>query len=390
MPKVKSYISERESELPGATIVKLLKIAEENPEIISLGPGEPDFEPHPSIIEKAKEMLDRGYTHYSPSQGRSELLEALCRKLEKKNGINVSPEQIIVTCGSQEAIFLGLMATIDPGEHVLIPDPGFLAYRPCVELLNGSPVPVKLEFENGFRFTAEGVRRSIVNPRRTIVLIINTPSNPTGTVFDRKTLEEIADVVVEHDILVFSDEAYEDFVYRGRHVSFASLNGMEERTVTFHTFSKAYGMPGFRIGYASGPEEIIKAMVKIHPYTTLCSPTVSQVAALAALELGDDEVRKIVERYDRRRKYLYREISSIDGFECHEPEGAFYLFPKIDFGMKSLEFCEFLLKRGVACVPGTEFGHHGEGFVRFSYATRMELIEKAVERIEKAVAELSR
>ncbi len=390
---MRRFISERESELPGATIVKLLKIAEEEKDVISLGPGEPDFEPDPSIIEYAKKMLDRGYTHYSPSQGRSELLEELVKKLRKRNGIEVSPEEIVVTCGSQEAIFLALMCVVDPGESVLIPDPGFLSYRPCVELLNGSPVSVKLEFENGFQLTAESVRDAIQNPKRTVALIINSPSNPTGTVFKKKTLEEIADVVVEYDLLVLSDEAYEDFVYRGRHVSFASLNGMKERTVTFHTFSKSYGMPGFRIGYASGPEDLVKAMVKVHPYTTLCAPTVSQVAAVAALRHGERFVKKVVERYDRRRKLLVRRLNEIPGFRCAEPEGAFYAFPKIEFEnrgkpMGSLEFCEYLLRHGVACVPGTEFGKRGEGFVRFSYATSSELIEKALDRIERAVTSL--
>jgi aminotransferase len=382
-------ISEREEELPGATIVKLLKIAEESKNIISLGPGEPDFEPDLSIIKFAKKKLDQGYTHYSPSQGREELLEALCKKLKKENKIKAEPEQIIVTCGSQEAIFLGLMCMVDPGEHVLVPDPGFLAYRPCIELLNGAPVAVKLDFENGFQPTYEALESAMVNPKRTRVLIINTPSNPTGTVFKKKTLEEIADFVVEYDLIVFSDEAYEHFVYKGKHISIASLNGMEERVVSFFTFSKSYGMPGFRVGYAVGPNEIIKAMVKVHPYTTLCAPTISQLAALAALKLAKSKIMKIVREYNRRRKFIVKRLNEIEGFECMEPEGAFYAFPKINFGLSSLEFCEWLLKEAkVACVPGTEFGKYGEGFVRFSYATRFDLIEKAMDRIEKAVKKL--
>lgn len=387
---MRHLISERESELPGATIVKLLKIAEENKNIISLGPGEPDFTPDKSIIEFVKEKIEES-THYSPSQGRRELLKELTKKLKKKNKIDVNPNQVIVTCGSQEAIFLGLTCMIDPGEHVLIPNPGFLSYKPCTELLNGLPLSVKLDSENKFQFTAEGIKETITNPKRTRVLIINSPSNPTGTVFSKKALEEIADIAIEYNLVIFSDEAYEDFIYKGKHVSIASLNGMEDRVVSFHTFSKIYGMAGFRIGYASGPKDIIDAMVKIHPYTTLCSPTISQVSALAALKLKENKLKEIVSKYNRRRRFIVKRLNEIKGFNCIEPEGAFYAFPKIDFKkgkMKSLEFCEWLLKKHVACVPGTEFGKYGEGFVRFSYATAYDLIAKGMNRIEQAVKKL--
>lgn len=386
---VRPMISERETELPGATIVKLLKIAEESKDIISLGPGEPDFSPEHSVIKFAKKMLDKGFTHYSPAQGRTELLNALVKKLKKKNKIDVAPDQIITTCGSQEAIFLGLACMIDPGEHALIPDPGFLAYRPAVELLNGVPLSVKLEFENRFEFTAKEIKEAILNPARTRVLIINSPSNPTGTVFSKKNLEEIADIAIEYNLIVFSDEAYEDFVYKGQHISIASLNGMEDRVVSFHTFSKIHGMPGFRLGYASGPKEIIDAMVKIHPYTTLCAPTISQVSAIQALKVLEKRVGKIVADYKKRAHFIVRRLNEIKGFSCLEPEGAFYAFPKIEFGMDSVSFCEWLIRNGkVACVPGTEFGKYGEGFVRFSYATAYAKIVKAMDRIEKAVKKL--
>ncbi len=392
--KISRFISERESELPGAMIVKLLKIAEEAKDIISLGPGEPDFVPDKSITDFAAQKLKEGFTHYSPAQGRLDLREALAKKLKKENKINVESSQIAVTCGSQEAIFLALASLVDPGESVLVPDPGFLAYRPCVELLNGSAESIELREEDGFQITGDAIRKAITNKNRTKVLVINSPGNPTGTVFSRKTFEEIADIAIEYDLTVLSDEAYEKFVYKGKHISFASLSGMEERTISFHSFSKSYGMPGFRVGYASGPRELIEAITKIHPYTTLCSPTVSQEAALAALNGPQKWVDKIVGDYDRRKKFIVKRLNEIRGFHCFEPDGAFYAFPRIDFKlsgkkMESLQFCEWLLKEAkVACVPGTEFGKFGEGFVRFSYATAFDKIEEAMERVEKAVKRL--
>ncbi len=385
-------ISERMRELPEASIVKLLKIAEESKEIISLGPGEPDFVPDKKIIKAACEKLRQGYTHYSPAQGREELLKELAKKLKRENKIDVSETEIIVTCGSQEAIFLAFAALIDPGESALIPDPGFLSYRPCVEMLNGSISEIKLSKDNGFQITYEQLDDAITNRKRTRVLVINSPSNPTGTVFSKKTLEEIADFATENDLVVFSDEAYEKFVFKGKHISIASLNGMLDRTVTFHSFSKTFGMPGFRIGYASGPEELIKAMTKMHPYTTLCSPTVSQVAAISALR---DQLwtKKIIKEYDRRRKFVFSRLNEIDGFDCLEPEGAFYAFPEFEFKRKftSFDFCEWLLREAkVACVPGTEFGKQGEGFIRISYATAFEKIEEGMNRIEDAVKKLVR
>ncbi|TRZ55089.1 pyridoxal phosphate-dependent aminotransferase [archaeon] len=392
--KISRFISERESELPGAMIVKLLKIAEESKDIISLGPGEPDFVPDKSITDFAAQKLKEGFTHYSPAQGRLDLREALAKKLKKENKIDVEPNQIAVTCGSQEAIFLALACLVDPGESVLVPDPGFLAYRPCVELLNGSGESIELREEDGFQITGEAIRKTITNRNRTKVLIINSPGNPTGAVFGRRILEEIADVAIEYDLTVLSDEAYEKFVYKGRHVSFASLSGMDERTLSFHSFSKSYGMPGFRVGYVSGPRELIEAITKIHPYTTLCSPTVSQEAALAALNGPQKWVDRIVGDYDRRKKFIVKRLNEIRGFHCFEPDGAFYAFPRIDFKlsgkkMTSLQFCEWLLKEAkVACVPGNEFGKFGEGFVRFSYATAFDKIEEAMKRVEKAVKKL--
>lgn len=387
---LRNIISEREKELPVASIVKLLRIAEEEKSIISLSAGEPNFDAPKSIIKAAKKVLDAGETHYSPSSGLSEFKEAVIKKLRKENGITLKPENIIATVGSTEGLLLGLMCTIDPGEGVLLPDPGFLAYKPMVEVLNGMPISVPLMEEREFQFDVDVMDKRII-PEKTRVLILNTPSNPTGTVLTKRTLEEIADFAIDYNLLILSDEAYEKLVYDDvRHVSIGSLNGMKDYVVTLHSFSKTYAMPGFRIGYAAGPEKIIKAMTKVHIYTTLCSSTISQLTAVAALKGPQGCIEGMRKEYDRRRKLIIKRLNNIDGFECLDPKGAFYAFPNITkFKMKSFNFAEWLLKKAkVAVVPGTEFGRNGEGFIRLSYATEYKLIEKALDRIERVVKRL--
>ncbi len=389
---LRDIIAERYDELPVSTIGKLLKVAAESKDVISLGPGEPDFDSPPHIIRAAKKYLDKRFTHYSPPGGRHELKEAIIKKLKKDNGISVGPENIIATTGSTEAILLALMSTIDPGEGVLIPDPGFLSYKPTVEVLNGMPIPIPLYEKDNFEITTEKMEEVIIT-EKTRVLIINTPSNPTGTVFSRKTLEEIADFVRQHDLLVISDEAYEKLVYDdAKHISMGSLNGMGDYVMTLQSFSKTYAMPGFRIGYAAGPEKIIKAMTKLHIFTSLCAPTISQATAMEALKGEQKCVENMRKEYDRRRKMIIKRLNGIPGFICTNPKGAFYAFPNVkSFGMKSLEFAEWLLKNAkVATVPGTEFGKFGEGYIRLSYATEYGLIEKALDKIERAVVKLKK
>lgn len=379
-------VSERETALPYLTIGKLLTIAAEDKSVISLGPGEPDFETPPHIINAAQQALKDRETHYAPVGGRSDFKEAIIRKLKRDNRIVATPENIIVTTGSTEGILLSLLCSIDPGEGVLLPDPGFLAYRPTVELLNGMPLPVSLRYEDGFQLTTEHMEQAIL-PEKTNVLILNTPSNPTGTVLTRQTLEEIADFVTQHDLLVIADEAYEKLVYDATHLSIGSLNGMEDRVVTLHTFSKACAMAGFRVGYAAGPERLIAAMHKVHLLTTLSTPTISQIAAMEALTGSQAAVQKMVKEYDRRRKLIVRRLREMGRFECLEPQGAFYVFPKIPPVKKTaLAFSEWLLREAkVMVVPGTEFGRRGEGFIRLSYATGADRIQTAMDRIEKAV-----
>ncbi|MBI4175751.1 MAG: pyridoxal phosphate-dependent aminotransferase [Candidatus Aenigmarchaeota archaeon] len=388
---LRDIIAKREKALPVSTIGALLKIAEENKKVVSLGPGEPDFNAPKHIIAAAKKALDKGFTHYSPPEGRRDLKEAVIRKLKRDNKIDAKPGNILVTTGSTEGILLTLMCTLDDGEGVLLPDPGFLAYKPTVEVLNGLPIPVPVLEKDNFQYSVDKMRELII-PERTKAIILNTPSNPTGTVFKKKVLEEIADFAVENKLLIISDEAYEKLVYGdARHISMGSLNGMEDYVMTLHSFSKTYAMPGFRVGYAAGPENIIRAMTKAHIFTTLCAPTLSQVAAVAALNGSQEPVRKMAREYDRRRKYIYRRVNEIEGFECVKPEGAFYLFPRFTFRMKSLGFASWLLKHAkVAVMPGTEFGKFGEGYIRFSYATRYDRIVKAMDLVERAVKRIKK
>jgi aminotransferase len=389
---MRDIISEREEELPKSTIGKMLKIAVESKTIISLGPGEPDFVSPDNVIQSAKKWLDRKYTHYSPPGGRKEFKEAIIKKLWKENRIRARPDNIVVTTGSTEGILLALMCTIDPGEGVIIPDPGFLAYKPTVEILNGMPISIPLYEKEDFQFNVDRMKERIV-PEKTNAMILNTPNNPTGTVLKKKTLEEIADFAVENDILIISDEAYEKFVYDDtRHISIGSLNGMKDRVLTLHSFSKTYAMAGFRVGYAAGPENLINAMTKLHLFSTLSTPTLSQLTAMDALRGPQGHIERMRREYDRRRRLITKRLNEIEGFTCIKPKGAFYAFPNTKaFGMKSLKFAEWLLKNAkVAVLPGSEFGIHGEGYTRLSYATSYDKIAKALDRIERATKKLKK
>ncbi|PIV67975.1 MAG: aromatic amino acid aminotransferase, partial [Candidatus Aenigmarchaeota archaeon CG01_land_8_20_14_3_00_37_9] len=325
-------------------------------------------------------------THYSPIGGRAETKEAIAKKLKKDNGIDASPEEIVVTCGSQEALYLATLSLVDPGEKIIVPDPGFLAYIPMVETVSATPVSLPLREENGFEFDPGELERLI--DQRTKVIIINSPSNPTGGILKKKTLEKLADIAIQHDLVIFSDEAYEKLVYDGKkHISMASLNGMNDRVLTFQSFSKTYAMAGFRIGYVAGPIDLIKAMTRLHIYTTVSAPTVSQIAAVEALNGSQKCVEEMRKEYDRRRKLITKRLEEMPKISSLKPEGAFYAFPNISkLGMSSVEASNFFLKKAkVLVVPGSEFGRWGKGYVRMSYATAYEKIEEAMDRIESAV-----
>ncbi len=377
-----NHISERELQLHDVSISKLLKIAVEDKRIISLGPGEPDFLMSP-VLQRELGKLKK-FNHYSPPGGRHELKEAIARKLKRENKIKCNPENIVVTCGSQEALMIGVAVLCDVTEEIIIPEPSFFAYLPTAELFNAVPVPVATTEENEWQLTAESIQQAIT--KKTQAIIINTPNNPTGAVFNRKTLEEIADVAVEHDIFIFSDEAYEKITYDKKHFSIGSFNGMEDYVITLQTFSKSHAMAGFRVGYCCAPREIAEAITRTQVYTTLSAPTVSQMLALKALRSGNAYTNKMVKSYKQRRDFIVKRLNEI-GLYTKMPDGAFYSFSSISsFGKDSKKFSEMLLKKAkVAVVPGIDFGRHGEGYMRCSYATELHKIEKAMDRIEKVL-----
>ncbi len=379
-----THISERELELPDAIIGKLLGIAAERKDIISLGPGEPDFPTPKPIVEYLKKNMQKGM-HYSDPRGRQDLRKVIAKKLRKENKIkSANEEDIIVTTGSQEGLLDAFMATLDPGEQIVLQNPGYLAYIPQIELINAYPVYLKLDEEDGFEINPDKLAK-LVDKKKTKVILINTPANPTGNVLSKKVLEEVADIAVENDVLVFSDEAYEKLVYGKKHISFASLNGMEKYAVTFHTFSKSFAMTGFRVGYVHGPQKLINPIAKVHHYTTLCAPHISQIAALKALHLSGKYIERMRKEYDKRRKFIVKRLNET-GLKTCEPFGAFYAFSNITSVTKKKSFAfaqELLRKAKVATVPGTEFGSYGEGFIRFSYATDLKRINDAMDRIER-------
>ena len=392
MSRMKENLSERVTELPDSVISELIRIAEEDKSIISLGPGEPDFPTPKTILDFGKKMLDQKFTHYSPPGGRKELKELIAKKAKKENKIKTedAQKQIVVLNGSTEAIMLSLMCFVDAGEEVLVPNPSFLAYIPSVELLQGFAVNIALDAEEGFQINPDLIKGLV--SKKTKAIILNSPSNPTGTVMKKKLLEEIASIAIENNLMIISDEAYEYYVYgNAKHESIAALNGLENNVLTLQSFSKSFAMPGFRVGYAIGPEWLIEPMTKIHVYSSLCAPTISQKMAEKALLSPRKEIEKMRKEYDKRRKLVLRRIAEIPLLHIEvQPEGAFYAFPKIQANMSSLELSKYLLREAkVSVVPGTEFGKHGEGFIRISYATNYSLIEKAMDRIEKAMKKLT-
>ncbi|MAG47239.1 aromatic amino acid aminotransferase [archaeon] len=378
------HISEREEQLPDAVIGKLLKIAAEDKNVISLSVGEPDFITPKPILDHAKSVIKKS-THYSPTQGLKELRESISKKLKKENKINANPDNIVVTVGSQEAMFGALLCTLDPGEDIIVPNPSYLAYTPAIELVNAVPNYVKLEEEDGFEINPDRIRQAI-NKKKTKAIIINSPSNPTGNVLNKKTLEEIADIAVENDLYVFSDEAYEKLVYDKKHISIGSLNGMKKYVITLQTFSKSYAMCGFRVGYMHAPSNITSALIKSLHYVTLSASTLSQNLALKALTISNKYTEDMKKEYNKRRLYIVKRLNDL-GLRTRTPNGAFYAFANIKhLKMKSYNFADKLLKKSkVAVVPGTEFGKYGEGYIRFSYATDLSKIKTGLDRVEKFI-----
>lgn len=372
-------------EIQPSGIRKFFDIVSEMKGAISLGVGEPDFETPWHIREEGIYSLEKGKTFYTSNAGLKELKEEIANYLERRCQLTYDPaHDIIVTIGGSEAIDIALRAMLDAGDEVLIPQPSYVSYLPCVTLADGVPVIIELKEENEFRLTKQELLDSITE--KTKILIMPFPNNPTGSIMTREELEEIAEVVIEKDLFVLSDEIYSELTYGGNHVSIASLPGMQERTIVINGFSKSYAMTGWRLGYAAGPKRIIEQMLKIHQFAIMCAPTTSQYAAVEALKNGDDDVAGMREAYDQRRRFLVHRLNEI-GMPCFEPRGAFYVFPCIkSFGMTSEEFANALLQEEkVAIVPGTAFGACGEGFMRISYAYSIENLKVALERIERFV-----
>lgn len=369
-------------------IRKFFDIVSEMKDAISLGVGEPDFDTPWHIRDEGIYALEKGKTFYTSNVGLKELREEICNYLDRTQGIKYNPlKEVIVTVGGSEAIDIGLRAIINAGDEVIIPQPAYVSYEPCTILAGAKPVIINLKAENEFRLTAEELEMAITE--KTKVLILPFPNNPTGAIMEREDLEKIAEVIRKHDIYVMSDEIYGELTYKGKHVSIASIAGMKERTILINGFSKAYAMTGWRLGYACGPEAIIKQMTKIHQFAIMCAPTTSQYAAVEALRNGDDDVKMMRQAYNQRRRFLLNAFKEMK-LECFEPFGAFYVFPCIkEFGMTSEEFAtRFLEEEKVAAVPGNAFGESGEGYLRISYAYSLDNLKIAMERFKRFVEKL--
>ena len=369
-------------------IRKFFDLVSEMKDAISLGVGEPDFDTPWHIRDEGIYSLEKGRTFYTSNAGLKELKEEIASYLKRRIHVEYDPvKEILVTVGGSEGIDIAMRAMLNPGDEVLIPQPSYVSYEPCAVLAGGKPVIIELKEENEFRLTAEELLASITD--RTKLLVLPFPNNPTGAIMEKEDLEKIAGVIIEKDIFVLSDEIYSELSYKGEHVSITSLPGMQERTILINGFSKAYAMTGWRLGYACGPKKIIEQMFKIHQFAIMCAPTTSQYAAVEALRNGDEDVAKMREAYDQRRRYLMHAFKEM-GLQCFEPYGAFYVFPCIkEFGMTSDEFANrFLEEEKVAVVPGTAFGACGEGFLRVSYAYSLKSLKEALGRMERFVKRL--
>lgn len=386
---MRNPLSDKITTIKPSGIRKFFDLVSEMKDAISLGVGEPDFDTPWRIREEGIYTLEKGKTYYTSNSGLMDLRIEISRYLERRFGLNYDAEkEIIVTVGGSEGIDLAFRAMLNPGDEVIIPEPCYVSYVPCVTLADGVPVTVNLKEENDFKLTKEQLL-SAITPR-TKILVLAFPNNPTGAVMTKEELEEIAEVVKEKDIFVVSDEIYAELSYGNtRHCSIASIDGMKERTIVINGFSKAHAMTGWRLGYACGAEVIIKQMLKIHQFAIMCAPTNSQYAAVEALRECDDAVEEMRNEYDRRRRFMLSKLRGM-GLKVFEPYGAFYIFPNIaEFGLTSDEFAtRFLTEERVAVVPGTAFGDCGEGFLRMSYASSLSNLKTAMERLEKFIDRL--
>lgn len=374
-------ISERELDLPKVLAGELSKTLQKNKDIISLSFGEPDFNTQREVINYGKKFLDKSH-RYSYGKGLLKLRERIVNKLKKDNKINTNKENIILTPGSQTAILCSLMSIIDPGEKVIIPSPCYLGYVPSIELVNGDVKYSKLDED--FNLDIDNIKK--LSSKKTRAIIINTPNNPTGKMYSKKLLEELADLIVEKDLYVISDEAYEKITYGKKHVSMGSLNGMNKYCLTIQSFSKTYSMCGFRLGYVNAPKKLVEPITKIFRYVSIAAPTISQIMGYEAMKVGNNYTKMMCKEYNKRRRFIVKRLNELN-LSTRMPEGAFYTFSDISaYSKDSIKFTRYLIKKArVAVVPGTEFGKFGENYIRLSYATSMDLIKKAMNRIEKVL-----
>ena len=391
--RYEDVINQRVANVPPSGIRKFFDIVRQMPDAISLGVGEPDFVTPWQIRDAAIQSIEEGRTQYTSNWGLESLREKIAAYLRMRYHVTYSPkDEVLVTVGASEGIDLALRALVCPGDEVLIPEPSYVSYAPCVTFAGGTAVPVVTRAEDEFALTPDALRAALTPSTK--ALILPYPNNPTGGVMTRAQLQELARVLDGTGVIVISDEIYSELVYGGHeHTAFASIEGMRERTITLNGFSKAFAMTGWRVGYACAPRELLSPMFKIHQFTMLCASIQGQVAADRALgrafETGFEDVRTMVRSYDRRRRLMVSALNDM-GLTCFEPRGAFYVFPSIrGTGLTSEAFCTRLLEeKQVACVPGTAFGASGEGHVRCSYATSIEKLNEALSRIREFVASL--
>ncbi|MEM3565369.1 MAG: pyridoxal phosphate-dependent aminotransferase [Candidatus Bathyarchaeia archaeon] len=388
--KLQFKAAERLKCIKPSGIRRFFALAQEIPDIINLSVGEPDFTPPIHALEGGWKATLAGKIHYAPTNGIPELREALAEKARVEYGLQYDPKsEVLVTVGGTEAISLALMALVNPGDEVLIPNPGFVCYEPSVRLAGGIPVSIPILEKNGFKPSIDDVTSLITEKSR--VMILNYPNNPTGTILSYNELKALAKIAVERDLIVISDEVYEKIIYDGeKHHCVATFPEMRERTLVVNSFSKTYAMTGLRVGYVYGPKELIAPLWLCHQYFVACVDTFAQYAALAALEGPQGFVKEMVAEFNRRRLFVFKRLNEIGGFSCVLPKGAFYMFPSIKaFNMSSEDFAQFLLKEArVATVPGSAFGSYGEGYIRISYAAAYEQLEEAFNSIEKAVKKI--
>ncbi|MDB5084443.1 MAG: yugH3 [Bacilli bacterium] len=387
---IASRLSPIVNDLPPSGIRRFFELANSLEGVISLGVGEPDFRTPWHVREACVYSLEKGYTGYSANAGHPELCAAISNYLERRFDVSYHPgSEILVTVGASEAIDLALRTLLLPGEEVLIPEPAYVSYRPCTLLAGGKPVGVPTSADDEFRMRAADLEAAITPLSKAVILCY--PSNPTGSTLSRADLEQLAEVIIRHDLFVIADEIYAELTYQGEHVSIASLPGMKERTILVSGMSKAFAMTGWRIGYACTNAEILHGMYKIHQYSIMCAPITGQMAAIEALTRGETEKDRMVHSYDQRRRFIVNAFRDL-GLDCHEPKGAFYAFPSIkSTGLSSEQFAELaLIHAKVAMVPGSVFGDSGEGFLRASYATSIDSLQEAIERLDGFLSRLRR